>query len=348
MAKTGDSSIFAQAMKKFKILIAIVLVATSAVGAFFAYQLLGPAFNGGAFSIRLHNNYNQDSLILQLEKAGLVNTKAARYWIPKLGYRKVRACSIQIPDGCSLYSLVNLLKENRYQTVNVTILGSMDERKLATLLKSKLEVNEDSFLQAIAGKNDLLPSAFNDTTWQALMLPNTYNFAVGTSTVGFFKRMNAEYQKFWNSNRLEKAKAQGLSPLQVSILASIVTKESNKTAEYNNIAGVYINRLRKGMLLQADPTVVYARKRSGRVLNADLRIPSAYNTYIHAGLPPGPIAIPNAAAVEAVLNYKEHNYLYFVANPTFDGYHHFSATLAEHNLWAAKLHRAMDARDKGK
>lgn len=335
-------------MKKFRILIAAALVVMVSVGAYFSYQLLGSAFHSGTASIRLHNNYNQDSLILALKRAGLTNTKAARYWIPKLGYKKVRACAIQIPEGCSLYALVKLLKENRYQTVNVTLLGSMDESKLATLLATKLEVNEDSFLNALKYKNELLPSPFNDTTWQALMLPNTYNFAVSTTTSGFFKRMQSEYKKFWNSSRLNKASAQGLTPLQVSILASIVTKESNKTAEYNNIAGVYINRLRKGMLLQADPTVVYARKRAGRVLNADLRIPSVYNTYIHAGLPPGPIAIPNAAALEAVLNYKQHDYLYFVANPTFDGYHHFSATLSEHNVWAANLHRAMDARAKGK
>lgn len=335
-------------MKKFGILIAAALLVFVLVGAYFSYQLFGPSFHGEAATIRLHNNYNQDSLIHVLEKAGLTNSKAARYWIPKLGYKKVRACSIQIPEGCSLYALVKLLKENRYQTVNVTLLGSMDETKLANLLATKLEVNQDSFLNALKYKNELLPSPFNDTTWQALMLPNTYNFAVSTTTSGFFKRMLAEYHKYWNTSRLNKTTAQGLTPLQVSILASIVTKESNKTAEYNNIAGVYINRLRKGMLLQADPTVVYARKRAGRVLNADLRIPSVYNTYIHAGLPPGPIAIPNAAALESVLNYKQHNYLYFVANPTFDGYHHFSATLSEHNAWAAKLHSAMDARSKGK
>jgi UPF0755 protein len=135
-----------------------------------------------------------------------------------------------------------------------------------------------------------------------------------------------------------------LTVKEVIALASIVTKESNKAEEYEKIAGVYLNRLRKGMLLQADPTVVFARGKSGRVWAADLNIQSPYNTYIHAGLPPGPICIPNLQSIEAVLNYKQHNYLYFCARADFSGYHDFATNLAEHNRNAAAFHRAMNER----
>lgn len=295
--------------------------------------------------MRIHSGWSQERLIQELsDKAGLVKPEKLKFWLSKLGYQKVRACTIDIPSSCDIYTLVKILKENRYQTTNLTLLGGMDREKLATLLASKLEIEKDTFLEMLDNGPFLPTYGFNDTTWPAFFLANTYNFAVSTTEEGFFQRMKMETDKFWNAERNGKAQKQGLSQLAVMTLASIVSKESNKTDEYEKIAGVYINRLRLGMRLQADPTVVFARKRSGRVLNADLKIESPYNTYEHAGLPPGPITIPNKASIEAVLNYQEHNYLYFVANYTFDGYHHFSPTLSEHLAWAAKLHTAMNKR----
>jgi UPF0755 protein len=145
------------------------------------------------------------------------------------------------------------------------------------------------------------------------------------------ERMLKEYKAFWNADRLTLAGKQGLVPLQVSIIASIVTRESNQTSEYKNIAGVYINRLRKGMLLQADPTVTFARGYEGRVLFKDLEINSPYNTYKNKGLPPGPICIPNISSIEAVLSYESHNYLYFCASPELNGFHSFATDLRTHN-----------------
>jgi UPF0755 protein len=157
--------------------------------------------------------------------------------------------------------------------------------------------------------------------------------------------MEKEYQKFWNSKRVQRSIVQRLTCKEVITIASIVTKESNKTDEYENIAGVYLNRLRKNMLLQADPTVVFARGKAGRVWAADLAIQNPYNTYIHPGLPPGPICIPNVASIEAVLNYKQHDYLYFCAKPDFSGYHAFARNLQEHNNNAAAFHQALNARN---
>lgn len=156
--------------------------------------------------------------------------------------------------------------------------------------------------------------------------------------------MLKEHNKFWNIKRIQRSVVQRLTRKEVITLASIVTKESNKSDEYEKIAGVYINRLRKGMLLQADPTVVFARGKTGRVWAADLSIQSSYNTYLHPGLPPGPICIPNLQSIEAVLDYKQHDFLYFCAKADFSGYHDFATSLAAHNHNAAAFHRAMNDR----
>jgi len=164
---------------------------------------------------------------------------------------------------------------------------------------------------------------------------------------GLFDRMKAEHEKFWDKSKLEKLKQQNLSLHQAVVVASLVQKESNKKSEYEEIAGVYINRFRKGMLLQADPTIVFAKGKAERVRGkADLFIESPYNTYLHKGLPPGPICIPSIDAIEAVLNYKNHDYLYFCAKSDFSGYHIFESDYNRHKKNAAAFHRALNKEEK--
>ena len=153
--------------------------------------------------------------------------------------------------------------------------------------------------------------------------------------------MKKEYDKYWNADRCDKAKTLGLTPIQVSTLASIVDKETNKTNEMSRIAGVYMNRLKSGWLLQADPTLVFAVGDFGlkRVLNVHKEVESPYNTYKYPGLPPGPICIPSLASINAVLNTEKHNYYYFCAKDDLSGYHVFAKTLSEHNRNAEKYHR---------
>jgi UPF0755 protein len=165
--------------------------------------------------------------------------------------------------------------------------------------------------------------------------------------------MLREYERFWNTTRLEKAKKKGLSPEQVISLAAIVHKESAKVDERPRVAGVYLNRLKKGMLLQADPTVIYALKRElndfdtiiKRVLYKDLAIDSPYNTYKYSGLPPGPITMPDISAIDAVLNAEDHDYYYFVANVENFGYHKFAKTLAQHNRNKAQYIRWINSQN---
>ncbi|MEX0361248.1 MAG: endolytic transglycosylase MltG, partial [Allomuricauda sp.] len=182
-------------------------------------------------------------------------------------------------------------------------------------------------------------AGFNEDTKLAMYLPNTYEFFWNTSGDGFRDRMYKEYKRFWTEERLEKAKKQNLTAEQAISLAAVVQKETVKSDERPRVAGVYLNRIKKGILLQADPTVIFAiKKETGnydtiikRVLYRDLEIDSPYNTYKNAGVPPGPITMPDITSIEAVLNPEKHDYLYFVADVSNFGYHMFAETLAQHN-----------------
>jgi UPF0755 protein len=188
---------------------------------------------------------------------------------------------------------------------------------------------------------------FNRRTILGMFVPDTYEFWWNTSAEEFIGRMYREYDKFWNRARTSRAGEINFTPNEVITLASIIINETNKEDEYRRIAGVYINRLRQGIRLQADPTVKYAlgdfeRK---RILKTDTWVDSPYNTYLHAGLPPGPIAIPVIKAIDAVLQYEKHDYIYFCAREDFSGYHNFARTLDQHNKNARSYQKALNRRN---
>lgn len=295
--------------------------------------------------IRIRKGWTLEQLTDSLVKrAGLKHPAVFRFMAEKAGYRIPRPCNFFINPEDNVFDFVNQLKRNRNQTVNIAIRGSMDANQLAALFSGKLEVDKDSFLTILKTPSMLQRYGVYDTTWPALFIPNTYNLYAATELHSLLDRMKKENDLFWTAGRIQRSNTQRLTCHEVITLASIVTKESNKTDEYEKIAGVYLNRLRMGMPLQADPTVVFARGKAGRVWAADLAIQSPYNTYLHKGLPPGPICIPNLESIEAVLNYKQHNYLYFCARADFSGYHDFAGSLSEHNRNAAAFHRAMNER----
>jgi UPF0755 protein len=187
---------------------------------------------------------------------------------------------------------------------------------------------------------------FTKQTLPALFIPNTYQVYWNISAKDFLNRMFKEYKRFWTEERQNKAKAIGLTPIEVSILASIVEEETNNKSEKPMVAGLYINRLKKGMPLQADPTVKFAWQdfTLRRITNKHLTIDSPYNTYKIIGLPPGPIRIPSPEGIDAVLNYSKHNYLYMCAKEDFSGTHNFASTLSEHNRNARKYWDALNKR----
>lgn len=177
-----------------------------------------------------------------------------------------------------------------------------------------------------------------------MFIPNTYEVYWDISIDGLLKRMKKEYDKFWNDSRKDKAAVIGLTPVEVSILASIVEEECTYTDEYPTVAGLYLNRIKRKQLLQADPTVKFAVGDFGlrRILNVHLETDSPYNTYKYEGLPPGPIRIPSIKGIDSVLNYAKHDYLYMCAKEDFSGRHNFAKTLAEHNKNAANYRNALN------
>lgn len=217
-------------------------------------------------------------------------------------------------------------------------------RKLVQRLATQLEPDSLKLEVAFTNTPFMEENGLTEETVLALFIPNTYEFYWNTKAEKIAQKLAKEYQIFWNAQRLEKAKALGLTPIQVYTLASIVHKETAKVDERPTVAGVYLNRLNQDMPLQADPTVIFAlKKRSGdfdqeikRVFYNDLRINSPYNTYINKGLPPGPIAMPDVSAIDAVLNAEKHDYIYFCANPDKPGYHTFASSYEAHQVNAKK------------
>ena len=250
----------------------------------------------------------------------------------------IRAGKFILEKGMNNNDIINRLRSGRME-VKVSFNNQENLEKLAGRIAVQIESDSISILSAIKDPAFYLENGFKEEEMLSMFLPNSYQFYWNTTGDGFRDKMLKEYHRFWNSENIEKAKKIGLSPQEVSTLASIVHKETAKVEERKRVAGVYLNRLKKGMKLQADPTVIYAiKKHTGnfdtiikRVLYRDLELASPYNTYKQTGLPPGPITMPDISAIEGVLNAEKHNYYYFVADISNFGYHKFAKTLAQHN-----------------
>ncbi|MES2544441.1 MAG: endolytic transglycosylase MltG [Bacteroidota bacterium] len=240
--------------------------------------------------------------------------------------------------GMTSFELVTALRQN----VPVKLAFNNQERleNFAGRIGSQIEADSTSLMKAFYEPEFLKENGFTENDVISIFVPNTYEFYWNTTAAKFRDKMVKEYRKFWTEERIAKAKAQGLTPVQATTLASIVHKETVKKDERPRVAGVYLNRLKTGMMLQADPTVIYAKKKQlndfdmviKRVFSNDLKIDSPYNTYFYTGLPPGPIAMPDISAIDAVLNPEKHNYIYFCASVTRLGYHDFAVTQAQHEV----------------
>jgi len=249
----------------------------------------------------------------------------------------IKAGKYEIIKGFSNKQIINSL---RFKNIPVKVTFNNMERieNLASRISKFIEADSLSLMNSFYKKTFLENNDLNTESVFSIFLPNTYEFYWNTNADEFRDKMLDQFNLFWNLSRKEKAKSLNLSPIQVSVLASIVQRETPKLDERPTISGVYYNRLKKRMKLQADPTVVYTIKQKKgfdkkikRVLYRDLKIKSPYNTYLHKGLPPGPIYMPDISSIESVLNLQEHNYLFFVADVKRPGYHMFANTLSQHN-----------------
>lgn len=250
----------------------------------------------------------------------------------------VRAGKFILRKGMNSNDIINALRQPI--AVNIAFNNQETLQRTVGRISHQLEADSLSLLQAFTDKTFLEENNFTEDNILSIFIPNTYEFFWNTSAEKVREKIAKEYRKFWNGERIEKAKQLNLTPLQVSAIAAIVHKETVKIDERPRVAGVYLNRLQKGIKLEADPTVIYAMKQQSgdfdqvikRVLFKDLVIDSPYNTYKYAGIPPGPIAMPDISAIDAVLNPENHNYIYFCASVTNFGYHEFAVTGAQHEV----------------
>jgi UPF0755 protein len=251
-----------------------------------------------------------------------------------------------IEKNLSYIGLINLLRSGRQTPVRITFNHNRYLYDLAGRVGGQIEADSAQIIDFLLNPDNYKKDGFTRENIISVFIPNTYEFYWNTDAEGFYSRMLKEYKRFWNDERLEKAKALKLTQVEVAILASIIDDEVVKADEKPKIAGVYINRLKRGIPLQACPTIKFALNdfTITRVLNQYLKIESPYNTYMHRGFPPGPIGCPTIEGIDAVLNAEKHDYLYFAAKADFSGYHNFSRTLSEHNRYADEYQRELDKR----
>ncbi len=271
-------------------------------------------------------------------------SKVARLWSWQSGNPAKAVGSYLVHPGDMALMVSRMLIYNRQSPVKVTYNNIRTFDQLANRIGKQMMFSPAEFKAAcdsILGEN-----GYTKATYPAAFLPDTYEFYWNADPGYVVRKLLDHRDNFWNAERLEKAAALGLTPEEVSTIASIVEEETNKADERPMVARLYLNRLQKGMKLQADPTVKFAVGDFSirRILNSHLKKDSPYNTYRVAGLPPGPIRIPTPATIDAVLNAPEHNYLYMCAKETFNGYHNFASTYSEHQANAKRYQAALNRR----
>jgi UPF0755 protein len=334
-------------MKTRKVILFILLI----IALIFIYSLwnvFGPVIHSPDkkfLYIKTGSNYEN-------VKENLVKNKILKntFWFDKIaqyaGYpEKVKAGKYKVENGMSLYHLIKMLGTGKQVPVNLVITKLRTKEDLAKKIASNFESDSLTIINFLINEDSLQQFDVDTNTVMTDVIPNTYTYTWNTSFKNIFKKLYREKQKFWNDERQQKAARLGLSPKQVYTLASIVEEETNKQDDKGKIASVYVNRLKKGMKLAADPTVKFALKDFGlkRIYEKHLGFASPYNTYQNTGLPPGPICTPSIKTIDAVLNSPETDYLFFVARADFSGYSDFASSYEQHQVYAKAYQQALDS-----
>ena len=278
----------------------------------------------------------------------LINVNSFEWLAEQKSYTtNIKPGRYKIDRALNNNELVNLLRSGKQKPVKVTFNNLRTKEELAGNIAGQIEADSLSIITYISDVLFQKKLNLNDDNVACIFLPNTYEFYWNTSAEEFVNRMLKEYSNFWNTKRKKQADNIGLNDYEVSVLASIVQKEQSlRLDERPMIAGLYLNRLKKRMKLQSDPTVIFSIGDFSirRVLKKDLKIDSPYNTYLHKGLPPGPICLPSINAIDAVLNASKNDYLFMCAKEDFSGYHNFAKTSRGHIRNAKKYRRALNKR----
>ncbi|GAB4197734.1 MAG: endolytic transglycosylase MltG [Thermoflexibacter sp.] len=337
--------------KRYKILVGIFigLAVLLITAVFYVFQLFFTAnvlVDKSDKAVLIPENTSFKELLQIMEKDTILTDKISFAFVAKLlDYQgNIKSGRYLLRKNMSNLQAVRKLRSGAQDPVKVTFNNARLKSDLAGKICKNLALDSAEFLKLLNTPNFTAKYGFDTTTIMCLFLPNTYEFYWTVSVEKLMDNIKKEYDKFWTKERLEKADKIGLTPVQVSILASIVESETKKKDEAKRIAGVYMNRLNQNDLLRADPTVIYAigdfSKR--RVLLRDLQFDSPYNTYQYSGLPPGPIYQPSVHSIDAVLNYERHKYMFFCAKEDFSGYHAFAVTFEEHKKNSKKFQDALD------
>ena len=290
---------------------------------------------------------NLDDVVAIIKAQHILNNTESFKWVAsKMNFKNIKPGKYKITKGLSNIELVRLLRSGKQEPIKLTFQNIRLKTDFAGYIGKNFEIDSSAFLNMLDSIDLVRQYGFDEETIFCMFIPNTYELYWNTSKEKFFERMQKEYVKFWHTERLAQAKAIGLSPVQASILASIVDQEALLNREMVRIAGVYMNRLNRGIKLEADPTVIFANGdfTVKRVLYKLLQKDSPYNTYKYNGLPPGPICMPSVAAIDAVLHFEKHNYIYFCAKEDFSGLHNFASNVTEHQMNAKKFQQALNNR----
>lgn len=324
-------------------IILIIVIAACGIGAWL-WSLANTKYEGQELRINLPAKSSEKAVTDSLQHhLGDFGERVAKLW--KMQRGKSASGSYVVKSGTSALQLSRNIRNGLQQPVRVTFNNARTMRDLAEAVCKNLEATPNQFLQAC---DSILPEmGFKKEEYQAAFLPDTYEFYWNASPDKIVKRLVDYREKFWTDNRKKQAAALGLSPTEAAILASIVEEETNKADEKPIVARLYMNRLKKDMLLQADPTVKYAVGDFGlkRILQKHLNVESPYNTYKHHGLPPGPIRIPSGSTIDALLNAPANNYIYMCAKEDFSGYHNFTSSYSEHLNNARRYQAALNKRN---
>ena len=332
-------------MKRFISLVAILLFLSLS---FFAWLLLGSttAFTEEKYDLHVRTGMSYDQLLVLLEQDSVVKSPALFNWVAgRMGYREnVKAGKYEIKKGMSLLEIIRMLKNGRQAPVHLVITKLRTREHFASLVGRKFECDSASMESFLLNNDSLREFGLDSNTALTALLPDTYTYFWNTTPSVIFRKVFSKYKAWWTPQKVAEAQAEGLTPATAYILASIVEEETNAQQDKGKIASVYLNRMAKGMKLDADPTVKFALRdfELKRIYDKYLLVESPYNTYRYAGLPPGPICTPSEQTLSAVLQAPKTDYLYFVAKPDFSGYSNFAATYKEHMAYANAYRKALD------
>lgn len=340
-------------MKRGKFLLGVFLTLLFTGGWLF-WDYYGRFFNPNVelkdSSIEFYINSSDDfqDLIKSLANESIIKDSSSFRWVAnyKNYTGSIKAGRYQIFDGMSNNQLVNLLRSGEQDPVRLIIRSVRTKEELASIVGKHLETDSADLMSLLNNEGYCQRYGFNSTSIFTLFIPNTYEFYWNTTAEEFMTRMAKEYKRFWTDVRVDQAKRIGLTQSQVSTLASIVQAEQGAHPDERPIvAGLYLNRLKKGMRLESDPTLIFALGdfTIKRVLNVHKEVDSPYNTYRNAGLPPGPIFLPEISSIDAVLKPTQSNYIFMCAKEDFSGYHNFASSYREHQNNAIRYQRKLNA-----